>query len=64
MGNQYSITVSTEANGILERLKKRGYMPSRIIDAAIVTLYEQALENMHQAQDKKRKWHAGEVRGY
>jgi hypothetical protein len=50
MANQYSITVSDHANGILKDLKKSGYMPSRVIDEAISILGEHALSRMVAAR--------------
>jgi hypothetical protein len=35
MGNQYSITVSDDANLVLDRLKKSGYKVSQVIDAVV-----------------------------
>lgn len=38
MGNQYSITVSDNADKKLKLLKESGYMPSRVIDSALKML--------------------------
>lgn len=38
MGNQYSITVSDNADKKLKLLKEMGYMPSRVIDSALKML--------------------------
>ena len=43
MGNQYSITVSDEADKILQTMKTDGYKMSQVIDAAVSTLGEHAL---------------------
>jgi len=43
MGNQYSITVSDDANKKLKALKDLGYMPSRVIDTVIKMLDRETL---------------------
>lgn len=55
MGNQYSITVSKESNFVLEELKKSGYMPSRLIDAAIRTIRHDGLVNMYKLQQYRKR---------
>lgn len=55
MGNQYSITVSKESNFVLEDLKKSGYMPSRLIDAAIRTIRHDGLVNMYKLQRYRKQ---------
>lgn len=43
MGNQYSITVSDNADKKLKELKKSGYMPSRVIDSVLRMLDQHTL---------------------
>ena len=43
MGNQYSITVSDNANKKLKNLKELGYMPSRVIDTCLRMLNQETL---------------------
>ena len=43
MGNQYSITVSDNADKKLKALKEMGYMPSRVIDTVIKMLDRETL---------------------
>ena len=60
MGNQYSITVSDHTNGILKELKEAGYMPSRVIDEAILTLQFAALARLvANRRFKKSHEHCG-----
>ncbi len=46
MGNQYSITVSDEADKILQTMKKDGYKMSQVIDAAVSTIGEHGLQRL------------------
>lgn len=46
MGNQYSITVSDEADKILQAMKKDGYKMSQVIDAAVSTIGEHGLQRL------------------
>ena len=46
MGNQYSITVSDEADKILQTMKTDGYKMSQVIDAAVSTMGEHALRRL------------------
>lgn len=43
MGNQYSITVSDNADKKLKNLKDLGYMPSRVIDTVLKMLNQETL---------------------
>jgi|DEB0MinimDraft_4_1074332.scaffolds.fasta_scaffold10086_1 predicted CopG family antitoxin len=46
MPNQYSITVSEEADRILKEMKKKGHKLSQVIDAAIKSIQEPGLTRM------------------
>ncbi len=46
MPNQYSITVSEDADRILKDMKKSGYKISQVIDAAIKNIQQPGLTRM------------------
>lgn len=54
MGNQYSITVSDEADAMLQELKTKGFKVSQMVDVAVKTLGPEALmrlQGVHRRSD-------------